>query len=78
MRSRRRRCEAVADELVLVEDRAAADADVEAPAREVVEQGQLGREPHGMAQRHLDDGEADADALTCAWRGRAANGIGSQ
>ena len=52
-----------ADELVLVEDRAAADANVEAPLREIIEQRQLRRQPHRMTQRHLDDGEADADTL---------------
>jgi hypothetical protein len=55
--------EAVTDELVLVEDRAPADADIESPTCEVVKQGQLGREPHRMAQCHLYDRETDADAL---------------
>ena len=53
--------QAVADELVFVVDRAAADADVEAPAREIVEQRELHGEPHRMPQRELDHREADPD-----------------
>jgi len=55
--------ETEAEELVLVEQRAAADADIKSPAREVVEYRQLRGEPHRIPQRHLDDGKADADAL---------------
>ena len=66
----------VADELVLVEDRAATHADVEAPAGEVVEQRQLGCEPHRLPQRHLDHGKADADALGAhGERGGERNGV---
>src|SRR5262245_12592505 len=53
----------VAHEVIFIEDAAAPDADVEPPLAEIIEQGQLGGEPHGMAQSHLDHGEANADAL---------------
>src|SRR5262245_40922390 len=49
------------DEFVLVEVRPVSDADVDAPAREVVEQGQFGRQPDRMAQGELDHGEAETD-----------------
>src|SRR5262245_15843870 len=55
--------EAIADELVLVEDAAASDADVKPALAQIVEQRELRGQPHGMAQRHLNDGKADADAL---------------
>ena len=51
----------VADELVLVVVGPVPDADVEAAAREVVEEGQLGGQADRMAQGELDHGEADAD-----------------
>ena len=49
--------EAEADVLVLVVAGAAADADLQTPAAEVVEHGELDGEAHGMVERHLDDGE---------------------
>ena len=52
--------EAVAHELVLVVQAAAAHADVEPAVAQVVEQRQLHREPDRMAERQLDDGKADA------------------
>jgi hypothetical protein len=52
--------QAVADVLVLVVARAPSDADVQAPAAEVVEHGELDGQPHRVVQRHLNDGEPDA------------------
>ena len=57
----------VADELVLVVDRALADADIDAALAEIVEQGELHGEPHRMVERHLHHGEADADAARSSW-----------
>src|SRR5262249_49562233 len=54
--------ESVADELVLVVVGAVPDADVQTPAREIVEERELGGEADGMAEGELDHGEADADA----------------
>src|SRR2546428_1271790 len=48
--------------LVLVVRGAAADADLQAPAAQVVEHGELDGQAHGMVQRHLDDGEPDPHA----------------
>ena len=55
--------QAVAHELVLIVRSALADADVDAPLAEIVEQGELDGEPHRVMERRLDHGEADADAL---------------
>src|SRR5262249_37546958 len=48
--------------LVLVIGRATADANLQAPAAQVVEHGELDGQTHGMVERHLDDGEPDPHA----------------
>ena len=69
--------QAEADVLVLVVGRAAADADLEPPAAQVVEHGELDGEAHGMVQRHLDDGEPEPRARgACRQRTGERNRIG--
>ena len=68
--------EPVADELVLVVERAAADADIQAAATQVVEQRELDGEADGMAEGELDHREADAHARGARGeRAREGNGI---
>ena len=56
--------EAVADELVLVEDRCRGRRRCRAGRRaRLSSRDSWRRQPHRMAQRHLDDGKADADVL---------------
>src|SRR6266508_1326476 len=54
--------ETEADVLVLVVAGAASDADLQPPATQVVEHGELNGEAHGMVERHLDDGEPEPRA----------------
>ena len=54
--------QAVADVLVLVVAGAAADAHFQAPAAQIVEDGELDGQTHRMMKRHLDDREAHARA----------------
>ena len=53
----------MADEFVLVVDRALADPDIDPALAQIVEQRQLNGEPHRMMERQLHNRETDPDPL---------------